>query len=142
MTSYIGGFHEHDANSVIAEWLNDSGRSWRADSERTSTLIGSNERPDIIVRQGDRMPVIVEAEWGRPAVSDALKKLNHTLHGETRPFTEIVAVGYAEACKSDDRTTFRERLDSNKGILTIQLVSQNGQAWPETPMQATPADLN
>ena len=84
----IGGFHEHDANGVIAEWLNNSGRSWQANSERTSTLIGSNERPDIIIRQGDRMPVIVECEYGRPAVVDAIRKLNHTLNGlrtSTRP---------------------------------------------------------
>ena len=142
MTSNIGSFHEHDANSVIAEWLNDSGRSWRADSERTSTLIDSNERPDIIIRQGDRMPVIIEAEWARPAVGDARKKLNHTLHGETRPFTEIVAVGYDESCKpNDDRLKFRQRLDNNDPILTIQLVYQSGDAWPERPMPATPADL-
>ena len=66
MTSNIGGFHEHYANSVIAEWLNDSGRSWRADSERTSTLIDSDDRPDTIIRQGDRTPVVVECKYGSP----------------------------------------------------------------------------
>ena len=88
------------------------------------------------------MPVIIEAEWARPAVGDARKKLNHTLHGETRPFTEIVAVGYDESCKpNDDRLKFRQRLDNNDPILTIQLVYQSGDAWPERPMPATPADL-
>ena len=38
----IGGFHEHDANSVIAEWLNDAGRKWEASAERTgSTSLNS-----------------------------------------------------------------------------------------------------
>ena len=82
MTQFpIGGFHEHDANTVIAAWLDDSGRDWHASAERTHTLIGSNARPDIIIRQGDRMPVIVECEFGSPAVSDATSRLGQTLVG-------------------------------------------------------------
>ena len=141
MTSNIGGFHEHDANSVIAGWLNESGRNWRADSERTSTLIGTSERPDIIIRQGDRMPVIIECEYGNPAIGDALKKLNHTLQGETRPFTEIIAVGIDEECRKDDRSSLRQRLDNNDRILTIQLVYVGNTIWPDKPMPSTPADL-
>ena len=67
----IGNLHEQEANSVIAEWLTAAGHGWQADAERTGALVGSNERPDIIIRQGDRMPVIIECEWGRPAVRDA-----------------------------------------------------------------------
>ena len=96
----IGGFHEQSANSVIADWLNDAGREWQASAERTYTLIGSNARPDIIIRQGDRMPVIVECEFGTPAVNDATGRLGHTLRGETRTFTEVVAVGISETCQN------------------------------------------
>ena len=137
----IGGFHEHDANSVIAEWLNDAGRNWQASAERTGTLIGSNDRPDIIIRQGDRMPVIVECEYGKPAVSDATKRLNHTLVGETRPFTEVVAVGIHEDCKGDTRVGFRQRLDNNEPVITVQLATNGNGVWPNAPMPATPADL-
>ena len=137
----IGGLHEHDANSVIAEWLNNAGRNWQASAERTGTLIGSNERPDIIIRQGDRMPVIVECEYGTPAVGDATKRLNQTLVGETRPFTEVVAVGINEKCRGDDRASLQERLDNNEPIFTVQLVYEGNPIWPERPLQATPADL-
>lgn len=140
----IGGFHEHDANSAIAEWLNTAGRNWQASAERTGTLIGSNDRPDIIILQGDRMPVIVECEYGRPAVGDAIRSLNHTLHGETRPFTEVVAVGIIEDCKGDDRTGFRQRLENNEPIFTVQLVTREkdvNRIWPRAPLPATPADL-
>ena len=37
----IGGFHECDANGAIAERLNNSGRNWQANSERTSTRFRS-----------------------------------------------------------------------------------------------------
>ena len=115
MTQFsIGGFHEQSANGVIAAWLNDAGRDWEASAERTHTLIGSNARPDIIIRQGDRMPVIVECEYGSPAVSDATGRLGHTLIGETRSFTEVIAVGISEDCQDDTPQGFRQRLDGNE----------------------------
>ena len=136
----LGGFHEQSANIVIADWLNAAGRGWEADAERTGTLLSSNERPDIVIRQGDRMPVIVECEYGSPAVGDALKRLGHTLVGETRPFTEVVAVGISEDCRRDNAESLRRRLDENEPMLTVQLVTENGE-WPASPMRATPADL-
>ena len=140
----IGNLHEQEANSVIAEWLNGARRGWQADAERTGTLIGSNDRPDIIIRQGDRMPAIVECEWGRPAIGDAAKRLEHTLVGETRPFTEIIAVGISEECRADTRRAFRQRLDNNESVFAVQLVTgeRNGhRVWPGGPLVATPADL-
>ena len=140
----IGGLHEQEANSVLADWLNASGRNWRADAERTGTLIGSNDRPDIIIRQGDRMPVVVECEYGKPAVGDAISRLGETLVGETRPFAEVVAVGIDEACKGDSRAAFRRRLNGNERLLAVQLVSGSRKEpaiWPAVPMPATPFDL-
>ena len=142
MTQFpIGGFHEHDANTVIAAWLDDSGRDWHASAERTHTLIGSNARPDIIIRQGDRMPVIVECEFGTPAVRDATSRLGKTLLGETRPFTEVIAVGISETCQDDTPPGFRQRLDANEQVLTVQLVTDAAGVWPSAPLPATPADL-
>ena len=87
------------------------------------------------------MPVIVECEYGTPAVGDAKKRLNHTLVGETRPFTEIVAVGIEEECRGGDRATLMKRLDNDDRILTIQLVYDGNHVWPDRPIPATPADL-
>ena len=137
----IGNLHEQEANSVIAEWLDGAGRGWRADAERTGTIVGSNDRPDIVIRQGDRMPVIVECEYGRPAVSDAAKRLGRNLQAESRPFTEIIAVGIDDICRSDTRADLRRRLDDNEGIFTIQLVTESNGVWPGASLAATPADL-
>ena len=142
----IGNLHEQEANSVIAEWLNDAGRGWQADAERTGVLVGSNDRPDIIIHDGFRMPVIIECEWGRPAVRDASKRLGHRLQSEVRPFTEVIAVGIDNLCRGDNRAGFQQRLDRNEGIFTIQLLTDplatdKNSVWPANPLPATPADL-
>ena len=142
-----GGLHEQNANTIIAQWLNTTGRKWDARGERTRTIIGSNERPDIVIAEGGRMPVIVECEYddkANPAVADAQKRLGKTLAGETRPFTEVIAVGIAANCKHDSDAQFRQRLEDNEPILTVRLVSQAGDAvkvWPDRPLPATPNDL-
>ena len=137
----IGNLHEQEANSVIAEWLDDAGRGWRADAERTGTIVDSNERPDIIIHDGFRMPVIIECEWGRPAVRDATRRLGRNLQNENRSFTEVIAVGIDEICHSDSREMLRRRLNRNERIFTIQLVTEGNGVWPANPLPATPADL-
>lgn len=140
----VGGLHEQNANIVIAQWLNDTGRNWNAAAERTGVIAGRNARPDIVIREGDRMPVILECEFGRPAVDDARSRLGIALAVEPRPFTEVIAVGIAEHCARDSEAQFRQRLDANQPIFSIQLVSRNGDAnkiWPGQPLRATPADL-
>lgn len=139
-----GGLHEQNANTVIAQWLNGAGRGWVAEAERTHVMEGSSARPDIVVRQGGRMPVIIECEFGAPAVSDAQSRLGKKLAGESRPFTEVIAVGIDERCGSDSEAQFRRRLDANENIFTVRLVSDNGDGvkiWPDRPLAATPQDL-
>ena len=106
----IGGFHEHDANQVIASWLNESRSDWQASGERTKTIKGSADRPDIVIQQGDRMPVIIECEYGRPAVGDAIKRLGKELVNETRPFTEIIAIGIDKKCDDDSPLVLQRQL--------------------------------
>ena len=139
-----GGLHEQNANTVIAQWLNDTGRNWIAEAERTGVIEGSNARPDMVIGEGDRMPVIVECEFGNPATGDAASRLGVTLVGASRPFTEVIAAGIAERCERDSETQFRRRLDADEPVFTIQLVSRNGdepKIWPDQPLSATPTDL-
>lgn len=142
-----GYLHEHTANTIIAQWLNAAGRSWHANGDRVRTIAGSSERPDIVVTEGGRMPAIIECEYTdrpRPAVADAEKRLGKTLAGETRPFTEVIAVGIDAVCKGDGDAAFRRRLENNEPIFTVQLVSEDGggvKIWPDNPLPATPNDL-
>ena len=144
-TQAPGGLHEQTANPLLAEWLNAAGRQWQASAERTGRLLNSGGRPDIVITQGDRMPVIIECEFDQPAVKDAASRLGATLQGETRPFTEVIAVGIAGACRRDSEAEFRRRLNDNERIFTIQLVSQEAEGgrkiWPNRPLAATPQDL-
>lgn len=144
--SRIGQLHEQNANVVIAQWLNASGRHWTVSGDRTAVLVGSSRRPDIVIRQAGRMPVIVECEYGHPAVADARSRLGAQLVNAAQPFTEVIAAGIATVCQNDDEQTLRQRLDNNEAIFTIQLVSgkdpDNYSVWPKArPLTATPADL-
>ncbi len=143
-----GGLHENTVNIIIAEWLDAAGGKWRADGERTRTIQSSNDRPDIIITEGDRMPVIVESEYDdnpNPGVEDAKKRLGKKMVGETRPFTEVIALGIASDCRLDSNEQLRARLENNEPFLSVQLVSQveddKVKVWPNEPLPATPRDL-
>ena len=58
-----GGLHEQSANEIIGHWLGQAGRNWQVAPERTGRIKDSNERPDVIIVEGDRMPVAVEREF-------------------------------------------------------------------------------
>ena len=145
-TRTVGELHEQEANSLLSEWLNMTGRSWKASAERNRAIQdNSSERPDIVITEGDRMPVVIECEVGNPAVGDARKRLGVTIVGETRPFTEAIAVGYSPACREDSSEQFRKRIVSDELFLTIQLVYRGGDEevtlWPQKPLPAKPSDL-
>ncbi len=137
---FIGNLSEPDANSAIADYLNQVGVGWSANAERSQTLIGDSGRPDIVVRQNGRRAVVVETEYGRPAVGDARSRLGKKLRAETRELTEVVAVGINESCKDDSRLDFLARLERNEAMLTVQLVSTTG-VWPDKPLVSRPTDL-
>lgn len=146
MTSQlVGQLHEHDANQAIAQWLNGAGRDWRADAERASVLADSAARPDIVVRQVDRMPVIVECEYDSPAVEDAKRRLGERLRGDRRPFSAAIAVGISADCRGDSVAQFARRLDADERVLSVRLVSgdnaDEAQVWPDAPMACAPSDL-
>ena len=144
-TQTIGELHEQDANNLLGDWLNTVGRGWTSNSERNRAIQNSRDRADILVLDVNRMPVVIECEFGTPAVGDATRRLGRTLAFETRPFTEAVAVGFAEECKRDSNDEFRDRLARNEPFLTIQLVYQDAEdgvrVWPQKPLPARPTDL-
>ncbi len=142
--SLLGDFHEQDANNAIAEWLDGRG-AWEAQAERVGVMRGNQQRPDIILQQQGRTPVIIENEYGAPAIGDAKSRLGNTLTADNRPFTEIIALGTDEDVKRATRQSLIKMMDANAGIFTVQFVSGNDPAdarvWPANPLSATPADL-
>lgn len=142
----IGGLHEHTANTVIADWLRSVGRGWEPNPERKRAFVGSNRRADIIIRQPNRQPVVIETEFGSPAVGDATARLGLRLRGHLHPITEVIAVGIDRHCERDETWQLRARLERNEPIFSIQIVKgSHGQEteppWPKQPLRATPFDL-
>ena len=140
----LGGLHEQTANEAIADWLGTRG-DWTAAGERVGAMRGSGARPDVVLMQGDRMPVIIENEYGSPAVDDAKSRLGAALVNDPRPFTEAIAVGLDERCRAGSRESLTDLLNANAKIFSVQLVSgttaENARVWPAAPLSATPADL-
>ena len=140
----LGGLHEQTANEAIADWLGTRGE-WTAAGERVGVIQGSGARPDIVLTQGDRMPVIIENEWGKPAVDDAKSRLGEALVNNSRQFTETIALGLDERCRNGDRESLTALLNANERIFAVQLVSgtsaESARVWPDRPLSATPADL-
>lgn len=138
--STIGSFPEIDANSAIAQYLDECGKGWTANAERRRTLVDDNGRPDIVVREPGRRAVVLETEYGRPAVGDAESRLGKKLLGETRELTEVIAVGIDEDCERDTRAEFLARLKRGEAVLSVQLVSTTG-VWPDDPLVSRSSDL-
>ena len=140
----LGGLHEQTANEAIADWLGARGE-WTSAGERVGVIQGSGARPDIVLTQGGRMPVIIENEYGSPAVGDAQSRLGETLINETRPFTEIIALGLDERRRRGSRESLIDLLNANERIFSVQFVSgksaESARVWPSAPLPATPADL-
>ena len=135
-------------NEWVAQWLNErSERPWEASAEELDAIEGRGKLPDLIVREMGRRPVIAELEFGSPAVADATRRIGVQVTRGGRRVYEVLAVGYDEVCRSDDRERFFKRLDEQQDVLTVQTVSRsngdNGhvQVWPPKPLSATSEDL-
>ena len=142
--SVHGKMREEAANLTIARWLDSAKPEWNATGERQGIIQGTMERPDIVIWQGDRMPVVLELEWRNPATGDAKKRLGKQLVDGPRPITEVIAVGIAEQCESGTEEQLLQRLDADERIFTVQLVSavaESVKVWPEQPVSAKPTDL-
>ena len=141
----IGGLHEHTANTVIADWLQSVGRGWEASVERKGAFIGSARRADIIISQSHRHPVVIETEFGSPAVGDAASRLGLKLRRHPDPIREVIAIGIDKRCERDQTWKLKERLERNEPIFRVQIVKgeheQEAALWPVSPLRATPFDL-
>ena len=135
--------HEQTANIAIGAWL-DKRADWDCQPEPVDAIQGSFARPDILIRHGDRMPVIVEVEFGLPALSDAKSRLGKNLNSDPRKFTEVIALGLDDEFRNKRAEDITSALNANDQIFTVQFVSgspENARVWPDSPLPANAADL-
>ena len=139
----LGGLHEQTANETIGDWLG-AQRDWTSNPERNCAIQGTMKRADILLIEGGRMPVAIECEYENPAVTDAKRLLGLTLVNETRPFTEVLAIGLDKRITQTNRASLTDLLNGNEQLFTVQFVSTRVgefQVWPTKPLPARPTDL-
>ena len=69
------------------------------------------------------MPVIVEVEFGLPALTDAKSRLGKNLNSDPRKFTEVIALGLDEQFRNKRAGDITSALNANEQIFTVQFVS-------------------
>ena len=117
-----GAMQEQTFNEALAEALRQRRVLWRGDpgsvlGERLRMLADAErERPDILVAPADIYPVIVEVEFGEPALGDARAKLGRLVVGTNDRVRAAIAVGVPPAVRGWSVGQLRERLAEPDGV--------------------------
>ena len=126
-TSTIGRMHEQTFNEILADALRNLRRPWRENqefivSERQGVVVNAKaERPDILISPPDIYPVILEVEFGQPAIGDARKRLGRQVAGTYSLVRSAIAVGAPEEIRQWSNQQLREQL-AQPGALELQYV--------------------
>ena len=142
-SSRAGRMHEHTFNLALADALRDRRRAWKEhydyiNAERQGSVVHNQRlRPDILVAPPDIYPVIIEVEFGRPAVNDARAKLGKQVLGTLYPVRSTIAVGAPEEIRRWTDERLRTQLSVAGGIdLEFAVLSANIRSYePEVPIQ-------
>ena len=127
-----GLMHEHTFNDALADALRNRRKSWRDDE---SAIISERQRvfdddiaarPDILVRTADTYPIIIEVEFGNPAVRDARGRLGNRVSGMTELVRSAIAVGVPPEVRRWPNNILGERLAQPDGLeLRYVILSAN-----------------
>ena len=140
-----GAMHEQTFNEALAAALRQRRLLWRGDpgsvlGERLRMLADAErERPDILVAPADIYPVIVEVEFGEPAIGDARAKLGRLVVGTNDRVRAAIAVGVPPAVRGWSVGQLKERLAELDGVeLRLALLyagptgtDDGASVWPE-----------
>ena len=146
-----GLMHEQTFNEALADALRNRRKSWR---DENSAIVSERyqvfdddlaARPDILVRSADTYPIVIEVEFGNPAVGDAHDRLGKRVSGMTEPVRSAIAVGVPPEVRRWPNDVLEERLAQPEGlelqyaILSanvtgtedeILLTDEDAQIWP------------
>ena len=123
---------ERAINGHIAEALEEQAPPGFAviEEEHGNDLFGDRV-PDIQLRLPYRLRVIIETEYGAPAIGDARKKLGWEFKDDgDLPMKSILAVGIPEELGDAPRAQRRATLSSDQPIFQLQVVTGTGPKDP------------
>ena len=98
-TGAAGLMHEQTFNEGLAVALRSRRKAWRDDealviSERQQVFDDDRRaRPDILVKSADFYPIVIEVEFGAPAIADARARLGKSVVGMAGLVRSAIAVG-------------------------------------------------
>ena len=143
-----GLMHEQTFNEALANALRARRRAWREDerfiiAERQQVFDDARrERPDILVTPPDIYPVVIEVEFGEPAVGDARSRLGRLVTGTPFPVRSAIAVGAPLEIRGWSNDQLRERLAQPEGLeLRYAILSANIEG-NETEIALTEEDVS
>ena len=111
-----GLMHEETFNDALSVALRACRQVWReADDrvipERLGVIEGGRgQRPDILVQSPNTYPVIVETEWGDPAIGDARTRIGKQIRGAGLPVRSVIAVGAPNESRHWSRDELHRKL--------------------------------
>ena len=136
---HTGRMHEQTFNEHLAEALRARRRSWRDDEdsivgERTNVFDDATAlRPDILVKPPDIYPVVIEVEWGEPALADAQAKLGKRVAGTNLPVRSAIAVGAPAGIRAWSNAKLKQQLSEPDGLELKYVVFSSDIEGAETP---------
>ena len=147
-TRLIGEMREDTFNTYLAPALRARRKAWRDDensilAEQLKTFDDAKrERPDILVNPPDFYPVVIEVEFGSPAIADARKRLGRQVSGTALPVRSAIAVGVPPEVKkwSTDKLT-EELSQPHSLVLRFVVLSANVQG-DESEVQLQEGDVD
>ena len=121
-TGQSGLMHEQTFNEALADALRSRRKSWRDDeslivAERQQVFDDDRRaRPDILVKSEDFYPIVVEVEFGNPAISDARGRLGKSVAGMPGLVRSAIAVGVPSEVRRWSSGLLKERLAQPNGL--------------------------
>ena len=143
-----GRMYEQTFNEALADALRSRRKAWRDDeyaviAERYGVFDdGDNLRPDILVRSEDTYPVVVEVEFGNPAVGDALDRLGNQVTGMTELVRSAIAVGVPAEVRRWSNSVLKARLSSHDGLKLHYVIFSAKIRGNESEVSLSDEDIN
>lgn len=121
---------------------------FRVSPEQHGTALQGATTPDLIVQMPYRLRIIIETEFGEPAVSDAINRLGYQFDDSSAlPLRNVLAVGIPQHLSELPISDLDEALVSEDTQFLLQIVTgshsdePSPRLTPESPVLASLQDL-
>lgn len=143
----VGEMREDTFNTYLAPALRARRKAWRDDeysvlAEQLRTFDDAKrERPDILVNPADFYPVVIEVEFGGPAIADARKRIGRQVTGTALPVRSAIAVGVPPEVKQWSTDRLSEALCRPGGLILRYVILSANVQGDESELELQDRDI-